>query len=190
MKKAVIIHCWEGYPEYCWYQSTKKELEQRGFEVDVPAFPETKLPKLDRWLQKLEEVVGKPNEDVFLIGHSLGCITILRYLETLNVGEKIGGAVLVAGYTDDLGFDELKNFFTKSVHFEKIKQASLGFIAIHSDNDPYVPLKHGDIFKKELGAELIVKNKAKHFSGAIGAKGSCEELPDVVSGIERLSAKQ
>ena len=190
MKKVVIIHCWEGYPEYCWYPNTKKELELKDFEVDVPAFPDTKMPRLGKWLQKLEEAVGKPSEDVFLIGHSLGCITILRYLESLNPGEKIGGTVLVAGYTDDLGFDELKNFFVAPLNFEKIKQASLGFIAIHSDDDPYVPLKHGDILKKELGAELIVKNKAKHFSGVIGNKGSCVKLPDVVSSIERLSAMQ
>lgn len=26
MKRAIIVHCWDGYPEYCWYQSVKKDL--------------------------------------------------------------------------------------------------------------------------------------------------------------------
>lgn len=187
MKKAVIIHCWEGYPEYCWYPKTKKELEQKGFEVIVPAFPDTEVPKFDKWLPKLKEIVGKPDEDVFLIGHSIGCITILRYLETLNDEEKIGGVVLVAGFTDNLGFDELKNFFTTPINFEKIKQKANGFVAIHSDNDPYVSLKHGDIFKKEFDAELIIKNNAKHFSGTIDDEESCLDLPNVTESIIKLS---
>jgi len=45
MKRVIIIHCWEGYPEYCWYQSVKKELENKGFQVEVPKMPETELPK-------------------------------------------------------------------------------------------------------------------------------------------------
>ena len=121
MKKVIIVHCWDGYPDYCWYPYAKRELEKKGFEVLVPAFPDTELPKLDSWLPKLQEVVGSPSKDVFLIGHSVGCITILRYLETLKENQKIGGVVFVAGFTDDLGFDELKNFFTTPINFEKIK---------------------------------------------------------------------
>lgn len=46
MKKVVIVHCWDSYPEYCWYPQTKKELEEKDFEVVMPAMPETNLPKL------------------------------------------------------------------------------------------------------------------------------------------------
>ncbi len=46
MKRAVIVHCWDGYPEYCWYQNTKKELEDKEFEVLVPQMPETHSPKV------------------------------------------------------------------------------------------------------------------------------------------------
>lgn len=55
MPKAIIVHCWDGYPEYCWYPQTKKELEALGFEVVVPAMPETGAPKLSLWLPKLQE---------------------------------------------------------------------------------------------------------------------------------------
>lgn len=45
MKRAIIIHCWEGYPEYCWYPYAKNKLEEKGFQVEVPAFPDTENPK-------------------------------------------------------------------------------------------------------------------------------------------------
>ena len=30
MKRAIIVHCWDGYPEYCWYPYVKKELESKA----------------------------------------------------------------------------------------------------------------------------------------------------------------
>jgi hypothetical protein len=187
MKRVIIVHCWDGYPEYCWYPYVKKELETKGFIVEVPTFPETDAPNLDKWLPVLQEKIGTPDENTYLIGHSVGCITILRYLESLDSGQKVGGVVLVAGFTDDLGFEELKNFFTTDINFEKVKQSANHFVAIHSDDDPYVPLKHGDVFKEKLKAELIIKNEMKHFSGPVDEEDSCTELPDVVQSIVKLS---
>ena len=184
MKRVIIVHCWDGYPDYCWYPYAKKELEANDFEVQVPTFPETGAPKLDKWLPILKEKIGTPDKNTHLIGHSVGCITILRYLESLASGkEKIGSVVLVAGFTDDLGFEELKNFFTTNIDFEKIKQRVGRFTVIHSDNDPYVSLKYGDIFKEKLGANLIIKHGMKHFSGPVDNEDSCTKLPDVVEAI-------
>jgi hypothetical protein len=187
MKRAIIVHCWEGYPKYCWYPAVKSQLEDRGFSVKVPAFPETEAPKLDKWLPKLKEEAESPDEDLYLIGHSVGCITILRYLESLDEGEKVGGVVLVAGFTNDLGMEELKNFFTTDIDFEKIKSKANKFVAIHSDDDPYVPLEHGDIFRDKLSAELIIKPNSKHFSGPVDNEESCIELPEVVESVLHIS---
>lgn len=189
MKKVVIVHCWSGYPEYCWYPQTKKELEAKGFEVLVPAMPDIDLPKLSLWLPKLKETIGEPDEDLYLVGHSAGCITILRYLEQLPHNKQVGGVVLVAGFTDDLGNPELKNFFETPVAFDKIKTKAKSFVAINSDNDPYVALKYGDIFKEKLGADLIVKHEMGHFSGPVDDTKSITSLPDVSKTILDMSGR-
>lgn len=187
MKRVVIVHCWDGYPEYCWYPQTKRELEEKGFEVWVPDMPETELPKLSLWLPKLKEVVGKAYEDLYLVGHSAGVITILRYLEGLGEGEEIGGVVMVAGFTDDLGFEELKNFFETPINFEKIKTKAKKFVAINSDNDPYVDLKYAEIFKEKLKAEVIIKHQMGHFSGPVDDEKSVTSLSEVVQAILKMS---
>jgi len=188
MKRAIIVHCWEGYPGYCWYPWVKKELEALGFQVEVPAFPDAENPKMSEWLSMLKEKAGQPDEDLYLIGHSIGCATIMRYLESLEENEKVGGAVFVAGYSENIGFDELQNFFENPIDLEKIKtKAKNGFVAIHSDDDPYVDLKYADIFKEKLGAEIIIKPGAKHFSGAIEGEEAYLELPEVVQGVEKLA---
>lgn len=179
MQKVIIVHCWDGYPDYCWYPQTKKELEEKGYEVIVPEMPEADSPKLALWLPTLQALALDPNEDLHFIGHSAGCITILRYLEQLDVTQRIGKVILVAGFTDDLGFKELTNFFTTPVLFKKIKQKAEHFVAIHSDNDPFVDLKYGDIFKEKLGADLIIKHGMGHFSGDRDKEESCTSLPEV-----------
>ena len=187
MKRAILVHCWEGYPEYCWYPWAKKELEARGFEVEVPAFPDTENPKMNAWVPKLKEIVGEPNEELILIGHSIGCAAIMRYLESLDAAQKVGGVVLVAGFNENVGYDEIQNFFETPIDLAKIKTKSKnGFFAIHSDNDPHVDLKYADIFKEKLGAQIIVKPGAAHFSGAIEGEQSCTQLPEVIESVEKL----
>ena len=186
MKRAVIVHCWDGYPKYCWYPQTKKELEELGFEVKVPVMPETHTPKLRLWLPKLKKVIGEPDENLYLIGHSAGVITILKYLESLPAGRNIGGVVFIAGFTDDLGYKELINFFKSLLNFKKIKSRSKNFVAIQSDNDPFVPLKHGNIFKKKLGAKLIIKHGMDHFSGPVDDSKSITSLTEVSNEIKRM----
>ncbi|MBI4127752.1 MAG: alpha/beta hydrolase [Parcubacteria group bacterium] len=183
MKRAIIVHCWGGYPEYCWYPHTKKELEAQGFDVTVPTMPDTENPKLSLWLPILQQVVGAPSENLYLIGHSIGTVTIMRYLETLLAGQTIAGAVFVAGFSDDLGFKELSNFFERPLDFEAIRTKAYAFTLIHSDDDPYVPLRYGDILKAKLHAKLIVKHGMKHFSGAFDTQKSCLSLPAVAETI-------
>ena len=121
MKRAIVAHCWGGSPNYCWYPWVKKELENQGFEVAVPAFPDTDNPKFDEWLSKLKETVVESDEDLYLIGHSLGCITIMRYLESLGENQKVGGVVFVAGFNENVGFEEIQSFFETPMDLEKIK---------------------------------------------------------------------
>lgn len=184
MKRAIIVHCWSGYPEYCWYPNAKQELEKASFEVRVPAMPDTDAPNLGKWLPKLKEIISKPDKDLYLIGHSIGCATIMRYLESLTPGEKIGGAVFVAGFTDKPDakkYPEIQNFFTTPINYEKIKSHCSRFVAIASDNDPYVPLREADALKENLGAEVIAKHEMEHF------EADCIELPDVTQAVLKLA---
>ena len=189
MKRVIIVHCWGGTPEYCWYQWAKNELEPKGFKVEIPAMPETDEPKLKLWLPELIETIGQPGEELYLVGHSIGCATIMRYLEQLPEGQKVGGVVLVAGFVNDLGIPELTNFYETPLSFSKIRESSVkGFVNIHSDNDQYVPLSNSAELKKHLGGEAVILHAKGHFSGPLDGEDSCTELPDVVSAIEKLSA--
>jgi hypothetical protein len=182
-KRAILIHGWEGSPEGGWRPWLKQKLEERGFEVMVPAMPDSANPEMHAWLSHLSRTVGEPDKETYFVGHSLGCITILRYLESLKEGQEIGGAVLVAGFTSNLGYKELESFFPTFVDWDKVKQHCSKFVAIHSDNDPYVSLHYADLFKENLGAQIIIKESMKHFSGDDGVN----ELPDALESVINMS---
>ncbi len=184
MKRAVIIHCWGGTSQYAWYPWAKAELEKQGYQVIVPDMPNTEEPKLKEWLPKLQEVIGTPDEELVLIGHSLGTVTIMRYLENLPAGQRVKKAILVAAFSDSLGFKELENFFKAPLELPKIKpKTENGFVVIQSDNDPYIAEQYGRQLEEELGAKLIIKHNAGHMSGAIDSDKSCTKLPEVVDNL-------
>ncbi len=186
MKRVIIVHCWDGNPEYCWYPWLKRELEAKGVEVIVPAMPETSMPKMNLWVPALAEIVGKPDENTILVGHSIGCATIMRYLETLGETERIGGAVFIAGFTTDLGFEEIHNFFETPLNFQKIRSHLSRMVSIHSDDDPFVDLKYATILAEELGAKTTILEKMKHFSGSVDNEKSCVILPQALDAVMNM----
>jgi predicted alpha/beta hydrolase family esterase len=183
MKRVFSIHGWEGHPESGWLPWLRNELEKKGFSVIVPAMPNTNRPKMREWVEHLTNIVGIPDEDCYFIGHSLGCIAILRYIETLKDNQKIGGAVFVAGFASNPGFDDLQSFFTKPVEWEKIKSRCKSFVAIQSDNDSLVSMNYGEMFKEKLNAELVVEHNMGHFSGDDGINA----LPVALDSIVKIS---
>ncbi len=154
----------------------KHELEEKGFFVIALSMPDPLNPQADAWVKKIYEEVGSPDEDTYLIGHSLGCAAILRYLETIHT--QVGGAVLVAGPSDNMKLSFIKSFFEKEFDFEKIKHNCRKFVVIHSDNDRIVPINHAYALKEKLNAKLILEHKG-HFTSMEGVK----ELPSLLEAL-------
>lgn len=189
-KRAVLIHGWEGTPEHGWHPWLRDKLTKKGWEVAAPAMPDTNTPTMEKWVEHLSKTVGNPDENTYLVGHSLGCITILRYLETLEESQKIGGVILVAGFSYDLEYSgykrELSSFFQTPVDFDKVKKHCDKFVVLHSTDDAWVPVKHASVFEEKLGAKTIIQTGMKHYSGDDGIS----ELPVVLEELLRISTSK
>lgn len=177
-KRVVIIHGWGGRPDEGWRPWLSRELNARGYAVTMPQMPNSGSPVEREWVQAIAEAVGTPDEGVILVGHSLGCMAILRYLGSLHSG-RVGAVVFVAGFVTSLGIPEIENFFTAPVDFTSLKARSSSFAAIYSDDDPYVPPVQAQLIRKGLGAKTILAKGMGHFSHSDG----CSELPAVLDAI-------
>lgn len=178
-KRVIIVHCWDGKPQESWYPWVKKELEQRDYEVVIPEMPNTSTPKIIDWVSFLGQIIGKPDMDLILIGHSIGCQTILRYLENLPKDENVGKVIFVAGWMDLLpvtyGDEEEKEiarpWVESSIDLEKVKGKAGSFTAIFSDDDPYVDFKENSrVFKDKLQAKIVIESGKGHFDEVAGIK--------------------
>ena len=179
-KRLVIVHSWEGSLEEGWYPWLKAEMEKRGWEVLVPTMPNSAEPEQSRWVPYLQIITGKVDRSTFMVGHSLGCVTILRFLESLPKMEFIGGAILVAGFDNPSKYKELKNFFQEPVAWTEIKNKCSKFTTIHSQDDPYVPVENSARFKENLDAKTIALNGYRHFSGEDGVTAVPEILKELL----------
>ena len=170
MKKVYLIHGWSGSSEGGWFDWLKEELGEKGFEVTAFDMPNTDKPKIEEWVGYLRENINSDeiDEHTYFIGHSIGCQTIIRFLEKLHKHKKIAGCVFVAGWFNliNLEQEELEiahPWINSEIDFERILDHCNNFLAIFSDNDPYVSLNESEKFKKNLGAKIIIKKKCGHF---------------------------
>jgi len=191
MKRAFIIHQWGSNPDKDFYPWLKKELENNNFEVRIPEMPETDVPKIELWVPYLEKAIGQIDGDTYLIGHSVGCQTILRYLETLSSETKIGGVIFVAGWFKLQNLESEEEILAKPwleipIDFQKIKTfgANSKFRAILSDNDRYGPLEENkEIFENMVGATVRVESGKGHFT----EDDNITEVPEVLEELLKMA---
>ena len=189
MKHAVIVHGYKGRSFTSWKPWLRYALELAGWTVDLPVMPEPDHPDAEAWVTQLSGAVGHPDTDTYLIGHSLGCITILRYLEELPDDQRVGGVVLVAGFGQaferyekgDFG-QVLDTFFDHELDWVKIRRHCDQFVAIHSEDDPLVDVGQLYILGESLGARTVMVQGMKHFSmkdGVLTAPVVRDELMEI-----------
>lgn len=175
MKRVYIIHGWGGYPAECWFPWLSVELEKRGIQVEVPQMPNADTPRIDEWVSHLEKLIGTPDKETYLVGHSIGVQTVLRYVE--RAGSTVGGVLAVAGFftLSDEAFDDeedreiAKPWLETPIDNEKVKANAARITAIFSDDDPYVPLENVEYFAQRLDAKTITEKGKGHLGGSDNA---------------------
>jgi len=191
-KRVFIIHGWDGSPQNCWFPWLKQELEKRGFSVTVPAMPNPAEPKIETWIPFLAQLVGQADENTYLVGHSIGCQTIIRYLQTLPGKTKIGGAVFVAGWYNvrNLETEEeemiIEPWVNEPRDDKRIRRAVNRATAIFSDDDPFVMLENQKFWQERIGAKIVVEHKMGHFLGSDGIK----ELPSALKAVMEIAGEK
>ncbi len=184
-KRAFIIHGWGGYPEEAWFPWLKQELESRGFEVQVPAMPDSDTPVIETWVSFLSKLIGDLDEKTYLIGHSIGCQAILRYLERLPENVRVAKAVFVAGWFTLQGLETkdeeriAEPWLEQPINLEKVRAHIQENTAIFSDDDPFVPLIDKDIFSEKLQSKIVIE----HAKGHLSTEHGITVLPSVLQAV-------
>ncbi len=194
MKKVFIIHGFGGVPNGGWLPWLSSELSKKGIFACALPMPNTNDPVVSEWVNKMASEVVEPNEEIFLVGHSLGVPAVLRYLESLKEGEHIGGAVLVSGVIEPIEvenpeseFRKIDPFMIPKIDFAKIKNIPKKITIVHGTADTVVPFTQAETLSKELGCELVKVEGGSHFSQKM--EPICYELPSVLDAVLKIMNK-
>ncbi len=188
MKRVFIVHGWGGFPNEGWFPWLKKELQKKGFQVKVLSMPDADNPKIKKWVGFLSKNVKKADSDTYFVGHSIGCQTIMRYLQTIK--GKIGGAVFVAGWFHLKGLETkaeeniAKPWLKTKIDFSRLRNKGR-YAAIFSEDDYFVPLSDAKAFKRRLGAKITIEKNKGHFSGSDGVKKLPVALKELIAMIKK-----
>lgn len=186
MKRVFVVHGWGGSPHGGWHSWLKTELEKLGYQVFSLEMPATETPVIEKWVNYLSEAVGVPDNETFFIGHSVGCQTILRYLEAINT--PVGGAVFVAGWFNlenmesEADKEIARPWLETPIDLNKIQRALPKSTLIISDNDPYGAFEENKQKFVELGSKILVLHNAGHISASDGFS----EVPVVIEQLQEL----
>lgn len=161
------------------------ELDKLDIYACALPMPEPEDPNPAQWTAEIaRQVESNKDDQVYLVGHSLGVPAILRYLESAKNLQGVCGVVLVSGPVIPAGNEKVNRFLNDQLDFPKIKSYGLKTVVIHGDDDPLVPMENPRLISKELDAELIIIPGGKHLSGHEG----WHELPQVLESLNKIMA--
>ncbi len=178
-----MIHGLEGTPNGGWRPWLMSELQKIDIYACSLSMPHEDNPVCDEWVDEINRVVKRNKDDeIYLVGHSLGVPTILHFLEQLPSDIKIAGAVLVSGPSQKITIEKIAHFIDTPFDFETITSRCAKFAVIHGDDDPVVPLSHAGYLSEKLKCDLVIIHEGKHLNGSAGFT----QLPECLHELQTM----
>ena len=173
-KRLVIIPRLSGTPQSDWYPWLQNQLQANSPDlfdtVHGVNLPDLHQPTVKGFVANVAEAVGSDPKEIsrtVLLGHSIGCLAGLHYLETLASGISVSGVLCVAGWWwVDKPWDVLLRWMEAPLDLAKVRAAMGKCEVVISDNDPFVSgtaaNKHA--WEEKLNAKVFVIPGAQHFN--------------------------
>ncbi len=160
-----------------WKDSLAADLGD-DYEVLSPRMPNGTNAQYTEWSIWFEKIIPLLNNNVILIGHSLGGIFLAKYLSENKFPKTIKAVILVSAPYEELEDEELGSFtLTKSLI--GLNDQTNKIILIQSKDDIVVPLDHVYKYNEESPkSEVILFDDKGHFK--------LEHFPELVETIKGL----
>jgi len=162
-----VVHGYTANSQANWYPDLKNHLESENITVHVFDMPNSHAPVEKEWLDFLEANITNFNDKSIFIGHSLGCVAILRFLEDKST-DNIESLFLVSGFVEDSPILELSEFVKSKIDYSKFIKTIKNRVVISAKDDDIVPYRYSEILAERLNARFKLLEFGKHFIGRDG----------------------
>lgn len=179
--KIYVIHGYTASADSNWFPYLKNELESENIEVIILNMPNSQAPKLTEWISHMENSIKEYDENTIFIGHSLGCVTILNYLNKL-LSKKIKGLFLISGFIESTPIRELNEFVKPKLNYDGLKKLTKQKVAISAVNDDIIPFEYSKSMAQKLNTKFTLLKEGKHFID----RDNFIEFPYLVNEIKKI----
>lgn len=163
--RIILIHGYNSGPDQNFHPWLAKELRDRGFEVIAPQIPlEGEVDPL-ACIETLVKAVGQLDDETIILGHSLGAVLALRYLEAAEA-MATPRAVILVGAPWMTKSEKTRNLFLSEFDYEVVMWKTKEFVVVHDREDKLVPFDHAEKYQKMLQAELVESTGNDHYMEA------------------------
>lgn len=160
---VTILHGYGVTPEKMWFPWIHRELERRGYAVNVPHLPDSLRPDYRKWRAAASVLARNWDEGTLVIGHSVGGAFALRLIER-EAKSRIAGLVMVASpITAIVNVKPYVRFFAQPIDWERIRKAAKQVAVIHAKNDPLVSYDHAIRYGEALDVLPTIVPTGGHF---------------------------
>jgi len=164
--RIILVHGFNANPTMNFHPWLADSLRAAGFQVVQPELPLSSKDELDlpAVVEIMKQQVGYIKSDDVILGHSLGALVALQYLEAIEMTETPRAVVLVAAPWN-VSRPELRRLFVDDLDADVLMWKAREFVVIHSQDDKLVPIEHGRKLADQLRARLIETEADDHYMG-------------------------
>ncbi|MEK3899243.1 RBBP9/YdeN family alpha/beta hydrolase [Paenibacillus sp. FSL R7-0179] len=168
-KHVYIVHGYGATPANHWFGWLQKRLDADGITSDILEMPTPLSPNLQEWLEHLSSKAKLLNQDTYFVAHSLGCVSLLKYLLSARPQEPLGGLVLVSGFTKPLpGLPMLDEFTQDQINYSEAAALAPKRAVIASKDDAIVPVALSKELAQVIHADFHEVEHSGHFLDSDG----------------------
>jgi len=162
--RIILVHGFNANPNMNFHPWLRDELHAAGFEVVAPELPLSSKEEFDlpKAMEIMKQQVGYLKNDDIVLGHSLGALVALQYLEAIEMTETPRTVILVAAPWN-VSRPELRSLFVDDLDADVLMWKAREFVVIHSQDDKLVPVEHGRKLADQLRARLIETMGDDHY---------------------------
>ncbi|PRP96483.1 RBBP9/YdeN family alpha/beta hydrolase [Enhygromyxa salina] len=186
-KRVVIVPRWGGHGQHDWYPWLRAQLAEdpgAGLQVEVVELPNPDAPVIEQCVAALQSALGTRAEDLrstLLVGHSVGCQALLRYLAELRASDSGGGGdserpvgpehlLCIAGWwVVDEPWPSIRPWIDTSIALPSLQSNTAGGVTVLlSSDDPFTSdwRTNKATWEQRLDADVRVIQAGRHFNGA------------------------
>lgn len=180
-QQVLFIHGAGGYEEDEKLAVNLQDVLGAAYKVRYPRMPNEDHPKYEAWKQQIVTELAALDDEVILLGHSLGGSILLKCLSEEKMDVPIAGLFFIAlPFWGTEGWQVSEYELEKNVASKLPSELPIFFY--HSRDDEIVPFSHLALYAEKLPQAAVHECD-------IGGHQFNNDLSDVARDIKRLEKK-